>query len=129
MKRLVLIVTAVLLLALGLVVFKYGDRWLTERRRVADFQWKLPPDKPLMLSESLAVEGINVALRANEQDPTNWQAVPTWKDSPEILRRNAANPNAAGVTLSNRNSGEKLYARVELDPTNHALNIAISHPK
>jgi hypothetical protein len=129
MKRFVLIATAVLLLALGLTVFKYGDRWLTERRRVADFQWKLPPDKLSMLSESLAMEGINAALRANAQDPTNWQAVPTWKDSPEILRRNVVDPNAAGVTLSNRNSGEKLSARVELDPTNHVLNIAISRPK
>lgn len=46
-----------------------------------------------------------------------------------ILRRNTSNPNAAGVILSNRNSGKKLHARVELDPTNHALNIAISRPK
>jgi hypothetical protein len=129
MKRRVFIATAVLLVALGITVLMYGDRLLTAAFHVADFQWKLPPSEPLILSESLAVQGVGVALRANGHDSTNWQAVPTWKDSTEILRRNVANTNAGAVTLRNRNSGEKLTASIKLDPTNRVLNITIWHPK
>jgi hypothetical protein len=127
MKRLALIGILLLLLGFGFALSQY-DSWLKARFRVADFQWKLTPDKPLALSETLAVEGINVALRANGHDPANWQAVPTWVDSP-ILRLSPLNPNGGDLTLSNRNSGAKLLASVELDPTNRTLNIAISRPK
>lgn len=127
MKRLALIGILLLLLGFGFGLSQY-DNWLKARFRVAEFQWKLTADKPLALSETLAIEGINVALRANGHEPANWQAVPTWANSP-LLRLNPLNPNAGGLTLSNRNSGAKLIAHVELDPTNYALNIAISRPK
>lgn len=127
MKRFALIGILLLLLGLGFVLWRF-DSWLKARFRVADFQWKLTPDKPLALSETLALEGINEALRAKGHDPANWEAVPTWADSP-ILRLSPLNPNAGGLTLSNRNSGARLLASVELDPTNHTLNIVISRPK
>lgn len=127
MKRLALIGILLLLLGLGFGLSQF-DSWLKARFRVAEFQWKLNADRPLALSETLAIEGVNVALRANGHEPANWQAVPTWADSP-ILRLSPLNPNGGNLTLSNRNSGAKLLVNVELDPTNHTLNIKISRPK
>lgn len=129
MKRVALIATVPLLLVLGIVGYNYGDRLLTKRHRVTDFKWKLPPEKPVTLSDSLAVEGIQLALRSSSRDPANWQPVPVTDNLPGSILRKGNNPNAGLVVLSNSNSAAQLYARVELDPTNRALNVAISHPK
>ncbi len=127
MKRLTL--TFVVLLVLGVLVYEYGGRLITQRQRVADFQWKLPPDKPATLSDSLAVEGIELALRASSRDPANWQPVPIAQKSADNVLRKGQNPDSGLVILSNSNSAAQLYATVQLDSTNRALDVTISRPK
>jgi len=127
MKSLTLV--AAILLVLGILAYEYGDRLLTQRHRVADFQWKLPPDKAATLSDSLAVEGVQLALRASSRDPAAWQPVPVAQESAASVLRKGQNPNTGLVILTNSNSAAQLYARVELDVTNRALNVAISRPK
>lgn len=127
MKRLTL--AFVFLLVLGVLIYEYGGNLLTQRHRVEDFQWKLPTDKPATLSDSLAVEGIALALRASSRDVVGWQPVPVAPESAASVLRKGQNPNAGLVILTNATSAAQLYARVELDVTNRALNVAISRPK
>jgi hypothetical protein len=129
MKKLILIAIGGLLLLVGIIVSRFVDELMIERFLVVEHQWKLSQDDPMILSEGLAVEGINLAMRENDQDPANWQAVPTWKDSPGILRHNVKNPSAGTITLSNLTSGSKLIATIELDQSNRVINILISRPK
>jgi len=122
-------VTFVVLLVLGALVYEYGGRLVMQRHQVAFFQWKLPPDKPATLSDNLALEGIESALRASSRDPASWKPVPIDKVQPGSLIRKGQNPNAGLVVLTNTSSASQLYARVELDVTNRALKVAISRPK
>lgn len=126
-KALTLIAT--ILLVLGLLVYEYGGRLLTQRHRVADFQWKLPSDRTLTLSDSLALEGIPLAFRSSSRDPAGWYPVPIAPESKASFMRKGRSPNAGLIILSNSNFAGQLYARVELDVNNHALNVVISHPK
>ena len=127
MRILTIIVTT--LLALGLLVYVYGDRLLDQRFRVVYFQWKLPPEKAAILSDSLAVEGIKAALRAGSRNPADWRPVPA---APESASANilfvCTNTNGL-VTLTNGTTGKRLFARVELDATNRVLSVDICRAK
>ncbi len=127
MKRFLLAIAV--LLVLGVTLFQYGGRVLTQRLRVVDYKWKLPPEKGDVLSDGLAVEGIQQALLASTRDPANWQPVPITPEAMERVLRKGNNPNAGLVILSDKNSASQLYARVELDPANRSLAVTVSRPK
>jgi hypothetical protein len=128
MKILTIIVTA--LLALGLLAYVFGDRLLDRRFRVVYFQWKLPPEKAAILSDSLAVEGIQAAFRASSRNPADWRPVPV---APQSAAANVlflyTNTNEGEVMLTNGTTGKRLFARVELDVTNRVLSVDISRAK
>lgn len=126
-KRLLLSLAA--LLVLGVLVFQYGGRLLTRRHLVIDYQQTLPPGSGTTLSDSLALEGIQQALRAAFQEPANWHPVAAPTASTTSILTKGDNPNAGLVLLSNSSSSAQLYAHVALDPTNRALTVVISRPK
>jgi hypothetical protein len=127
MKRLLL--ALVVLSVPGFLLFKFGGRVLTDRHQVVDFHWKLPPGRFVTLSDSLAIEGVHLALRASSRDPTSWQPVPVAKESADAVLHKGVNPNAGLVILTNSNSTAQLYARVELHVASQILDIVISRPK
>ena len=127
MKKLTLI--AAIIFMLGFLVSKYGDRWVTQPHRAVDFKWKLPPDKALTLSDSLAMEGIELALRSSSREHEGWQSIPVGRELTASILRRRGSDNEGMVILTNRNLPAQLYARVELDVTNRILNVAISRPK
>lgn len=127
MKRIGL--TIVVVLFVGVLAYQYGGGFVTQRHRVANFQWKLPADKPVKLSDSLVVDGIELALRTGVRDAGSWQPVPVSSEPGASIICKGQNQNAGLVILTNRNSGAQLYARVEIDEPNRVLNVVISRPK
>jgi hypothetical protein len=128
MKKIVLL--AAVLFVFAALLYIFGGRLLTSRYRVAEFKWKLPTGETGVLSEDLALKGINLTLSNNAYDPLLW--MPTTDNAhPEmgILQRNPRNSNSARILLTNRTSSARLRANLEMDMTNRVLEVVISRPK
>jgi|SRR5688572_6030434 len=121
-------VSLLLALVIGVLLYRFAGDVLASRHRVSRLTWNLPSNQPAMLSDSLALEAIRMAFKNSSYDPALWQPVIADEASGSIWRR-PYSTNAGSILLSNKNSGKKLYASIELDVTNRIMKVDIVRSK
>jgi len=113
----------------GVFLYERGDELIRQRHKVAELTWKLPEGKIATLSESLALEAIEMAFRGGTNSLTNWLPLPAAQEPNESVLRRGADTNSGFVILIRMNSADQLYATLKLDLTNRTLNVVVSKPK